>query len=346
MNLTIREADLERDKPILVGLFRRYLFPFYDERRFEWLYRNNPHGQARTWIAVDADRGEAVGAASAFPRRVCAYDQEETGWVLGDFCLADQYRSLGPAVQLQRKFVREVDAGAISFFYDFPSTAMMAVFKRLRIEASDQIVRLTKPIRVDRKVREAVKNPLVARMLSAVGNLLLRTTQLKTRTTYPFAMDLHRGTCGEEFSRLARQVGGDGGAWVQRSAPYLNWRYFASPHVQHELLTVREGSTLLAYAVFTQAGEDATLVDVYGAPDRHAVRAAIVSTMALLGRRGVAAIHAPLLASHPWVGIFELLGFRRRNEAPCVTYASAAFSADGPQGRGLRWCFMHGDRDS
>src|SRR5262249_14595697 len=101
MPVRIRQAALNSDEAELTDLLRRHLAPTADERRFGWLYRDSPHGEARSWLACDA-QGNAVGAATAFPRRVHVDGREKRNWVLGDFCLDEEFRSLGPALQLQR----------------------------------------------------------------------------------------------------------------------------------------------------------------------------------------------------------------------------------------------------
>ena len=65
--------------------------------------RNGPHGEARAWLAIDGDQETVIGVAAAFPRRFYAKRQTKSlpgCWVIFVFTL--QYRSLGPALQLQR----------------------------------------------------------------------------------------------------------------------------------------------------------------------------------------------------------------------------------------------------
>ncbi len=346
MSLVVREADLDTDGPAIVECLKRWLTPLCDETRFQWLYRGNPFGVARTWIATDPVEGTIVGVASAFPRRVYTGKEEDTGWVLGDFCIAKEYRTLGPALQLQGYLVREVQSGAIPFFYDFPSFSMMAVFRRLRIAQTGQLIRLAMPLRVDRKLKEVLKVPVLIKALSIVGNMFLRLKSGRRGMSDRYALSLHKGLCGEEFSRLTHRIGGEYGVCVQRTAPYLNWRYFANPVQRHEMLTARLGRTLVGFAVFTQAGEDATIVDLLGGPEPGSLKALIGGCVDLFRRRGVTTIHAPLLDTHPWLHLFEDRGFRRRDAVPFVAYASPAFHSRYSHGYGPRWCLMHGDRES
>src|SRR5262249_45203664 len=161
--------------------------------------------------------------AAAFPRRFYSCNGEFYAWVLADFCLSPQYRTLGPALQLQRACFQEADAGAAAFCFDFPSTAMMAVYQRLGIRSVRQMVRLAKPLRVDRKVRDLVPGPLAQRVVAGAGNLLLRLGEASGAAKHGVTIALHTGECGDEFSALADRVGPHYGICTKRSADYLNW---------------------------------------------------------------------------------------------------------------------------
>jgi hypothetical protein len=346
MNIDIRQADLEFDRKLLIETLLRYLTPLSDDRRFDWLYRNNPHGEARGWIAIDRDNGAIVGMAGAFPRRVYVEGREKLGWVLGDFCVDDQYRSLGPALRLQRACLAEVDSGAVAFCYDFPSVSMMAVYRRLSINPFGQMLRLAKPLRIDRKIGEVIKTPVVARELSAVGNFLLTLHDSRPRDSRALTMSLHEGHCGEEFSALAREVGSRYGVCIQRSAEYLNWRYLGNPFCRYELLTARRDGALLAYAVFTHAGEDATLVDLFAVDEPRVISRLVDGVVALLRKRGAVTLSAPVLESHPWVPLLQRLGFKAREARPMIVYAPPCPSSKRSVFEGSNWFLMHGDRDS
>ena len=178
MDLFIRPADLETDRSLIIEMLRRWLTPLSDGRRYDWLYRQVPFGPPRVWIALDQRNDKVIGMASAFPRHAYVDGHDQTVWVLGDFCIDEGYRSLGPALQLMRVFVKE-GGWNLGTWYDFPSEAMMAVYKRLRLKASASMVRMAKPLRVDRRVKTLAKNPHLASGLIAAGNLALGLGQLR-----------------------------------------------------------------------------------------------------------------------------------------------------------------------
>ena len=346
MTIIINQADLDRDGSRIVTALKSFLTPRSDGRRFQWLYKENPFGLARTWIATHGDEEAVVGVASAFPRRVYAGSTEATGWVLGDFCIASEYRTLGPALQLQRCLLQEVQSEAIPFFYDFPSASMMAVFRRLNISQTGECVRLAKLLRVNRKVMAVVKNPLIGKVLCLTGNMMLRVQAGGSPPQNGYTLSLHEQPCGEEFSALTREIGGRYGVCVERTAQYLNWRYFDNPLERYEIFTARADGRLRGFIVFTQAGEDAQVVDLAGCQEAKLLETLIGGCVDLLRTRGVGTVQASMLSSHPLIGTWERQGFRRREAVPFVAIAAPAHRSHFDPRYGAVWALMHGDRDS
>jgi hypothetical protein len=343
VRVKIRQADLDSDADFIVEMVRRYLNPNSDRVRFDWLYRQGPFGDGKAWIAMDAANGDLVGVAAAFPRRICCTGIPRSGWVLGDFCITDPYRSLGPAVMLQQACMAGITTGdGGTLWYDFPSAAMMAVYRRLGINPCDQVVRMAKPLRTDRKIGETVKAPLIARALCDVGNRLLQLKDLGLGGSGDYTLTLHEGRCDEEFSELASRVSACHATCILRSGEYLNWRYLAHPHRRHEIVIARDGGRLIAYAVFTQSGHDAILVDLFGLVGAPVLRSLVRKVTAILRARGVMTLSAPFVASHPSIRLLEGLGFHARESSPVV--ASLPSTQGSP--RSPHWFLTEGDRDS
>src|SRR5690349_12414253 len=120
MKIIVQPVDLQRDRDVLITTLREYLTPTSNERRFDWLYRQNPHGDPKVWLARDSESGEVVGTSAAFRRQALFNGSAKKGWVLGDFCIAEKYRSLGPALQLQRATLAAIaELPESDFCYDF-----------------------------------------------------------------------------------------------------------------------------------------------------------------------------------------------------------------------------------
>jgi len=345
MKLSIRAANLDSDEDLLIATLARHLNPLFDASRFDWLYRDNPHGQGRAWIAADIDTGEVVGASGAFPRRLYVNAREELGWVLGDFCISSQYRSLGPALQLLRASLDAVDPGGEALCYDFPSTTMMALYRRLGVTAIGDMIRLAKPLRIDRKAEEIVESRLMRKGVTIAGNALLSLFHGPPRPNVRLDIAAHDGRCQQEFTDLAQEINGRYGICIQRSADYLNWRYLDCPLFKFEMLTARRDGTLVGYLVYTVGEEDGVLVDLFGHQETSAIGALVDRAVSILKDRGVQTVSAPLLNSHPWFDLLRGRGFRGRESGPVIAYRSLQ-DAIRPDTSETSWFLMLGDRDS
>src|SRR5436190_1178944 len=140
MGITVRDADLRKDREEIIRFLSENLTPHSDEARFDWLYLSNPCGRARAWMAVDGS-GRTIGVAAAFPRHLSIAGETQSAWVLGDFCIDRQYRTLGPALQLQRLVLVSLSADEQAICYDFPSKAMMSIYGRLGVRTLGTHVR-------------------------------------------------------------------------------------------------------------------------------------------------------------------------------------------------------------
>src|SRR5215470_10853735 len=101
MQINIFPANLSSDSNQIIETLHRLLNTRPDHWRFDWLYVDCPYGRSRAWLARDVARDQIVGVAATFPRRFYFGKERGCSGVLGDFCLDPQYRSLGPALQLQ-----------------------------------------------------------------------------------------------------------------------------------------------------------------------------------------------------------------------------------------------------
>src|SRR5262245_3485414 len=128
MAVSIREVDLHRDRAELIAFLLENLTERSNELRFNWLYLENPSGQARAWMALN-EAGETVGFGAAFPRLMWFDNKPRRGWVLGDLCVAPSCRSLGPALLLQRACLKSLAIDGNPIWFDFPSQSMMAIYR-------------------------------------------------------------------------------------------------------------------------------------------------------------------------------------------------------------------------
>ena len=342
----IRPVDYASESRELVDVLQKNLPYLPHGLLFDWLYLRNPEGQARTWVAVDPESQGILGVAAAFPRLVYCDGAEARGYVLGDFCIDPAHRSLGLAVSLQRTCLEGLAAGGADFAFDFPSANMLAVYKRLRLEANATLIRYAKPIRANRKIAQHVRVGALARGLGAAANVGLRVRDTSLRLTGDWTIVAEAAPWGEEFTLATREWTSNSAICVARTAKFLNWRYAEHPQQRYELLTARHKSDLHGYLIHHSNGEDCVIDDLVAEND--AVRRALLAkTVALARERGVHTLSSPWLDSHPGTQLLEKCGFRPREASPVVLLAFAGGEQRqiGPA-ESRCWYLSHGDWES
>jgi len=320
MTISVRRARYESESQELIDALQANLPHLPHARLFPWLYLNNPAGEAWAWVATDSETERIIGIAAAFPRRILYRGEEVRSYVLGDFCIDAAHRSLGVALTLQRACLEGLFKEDSGFAVDFPSRTMLAVYKRMQIDANATMIRYAKPLRADRKVNERVPVRAVARGISAVVNagLRLRDSGMKAAGDWTIATD--GGPWGEEFTQAARQWSPGTGVCVLRTADYLNWRYREHPTQSYEMLTARRGDKLRGYLILHMSGEDCTVDDLMADDDE--VRGLLLTEATSLGReRRIHTLSVPGLSTHPGSQFLEKCGFRPRESSPVVLMA-------------------------
>ena len=341
MKLVIQESDLERDRMVLIETLGQYLSESSTERRFDWLYTQNPYGRARTWVARNSENGEVVGTSAAFRCRAIVDGMEKNGWVLGDFCVADKYRTLGPALQLQRATLAGIlEAGKSDFYYDFPSVKMLAIYERCNVLPAGRMMRLAKPLRFDKR-QQTGKSTGWMRPAIAMGNFILRGLDTRIRYHRKWSVALHAGYCDDEFTILNERTGSGNSFEIQRSAEYLNWRYLKHPDLQYEILTVRDGDKLQGYVVFSRNNDVANIAEWRVGNNSGLLKALLWGLIRRLRQTETMTLSAFLRDTDPRLPILRSMGFWPRESSPVVVQWPGS-----PTGATKRLLLMHGDRES
>jgi hypothetical protein len=344
MAIDVRPANLGDDRTRIISALAKWLTPRSDDRRYDWLYREGPYGPADVWLAVTKEDGSVVGGAAAFPRRVYVGGSQMQACVYGDFFVAPEQRSLGLAVRLQRACLESLATGRAVVAYDFPSTSMMAIYKRLQTGTQKDMVRLAKPLRVNRKAREKLRFKPLAGAVSAVANAALAMRDQVSRSSKHWEIAPLNGPCGEDFTTLASEVGSAQGNCVVRRADYLNWRYLSHPFFRYQILTARRRGHLEGYVAFCNQDDDGKIVDLFGLGSEDMFASLLAEASRIVRLLGATTLSAPILSCHSRVADFEHSGFRRRES--CNVILNAGPNSAATQACSDSWFLMDGDRDS
>lgn len=337
MSITVRKADLHEDRLELIRFCQENLPGRPDVRRFEWLYLDNPFGTALTLIASDS-AGRMIGIASAFPRNFWVEGSRQRAWILGDFCISDQYRTLGPAVTLQRACMASLPPAEL--WYDFPSPNMLAVYRRLGVRLFSNHIRYVKLLKLDRTHNNV--GSYAARAVSSIGNWKLRRA---ANASTDLECSVHEGSFGDEFTELDSHASSQDVLRGSRTAAYLNWRYRQTPNAEYKVITARKVSRLAGYLVTKIDPGEATLADLIVVKEDNIVPILLAYSARLLSTMGIKRINASLLGESALASDFRMAGFVPRESLPVVVHRHEQINSMAiyqPQ----NWLLLHGDRES
>jgi hypothetical protein len=247
---TVHAADVDRDRELILGLWRGNLG---DEarmaRKYDWFYRECPYGPPLTLLLRHEESGAWVGVASAGPRQMMLGGKLVHAGVLVDLAVLPAHRSLFPALSLQMALMK---AGAQRFelMYGFPNPKAAAVFKRVGYVPLCKLVRHARVLRHAGYVRRRLPALLAAPAgwaLDVFDRLRLRARSAGTRGQWLEQAD-------DTLSALwSPACAGDGPVSI-RDLTFLRWRFDQSPLVDVRYLLVRDGDdrTLAWFACETR----------------------------------------------------------------------------------------------
>jgi hypothetical protein len=248
MSLSVRRASLITDRDEMLALSGRNLGSGPD---FEWCHLKNPAGPAWSWLLYDENRETTVGMVSVFPRCVYVDGKPVLCGQVGEFAVDSGYRSLGPALLLQRTTFRPVDSGELAFCYDCPPHDLgLATFVRLGMHPNCELFRYALLLRSDEFLERKLGRSRWTTPLVGTANRLLRM-RIPRRDALGLAITTLDGMFGDEFSNLDQSVPSLGLVRPSRSAKFLNWRYKDQPvSGQIRVLVARRNGELWGFLVF------------------------------------------------------------------------------------------------
>jgi GNAT superfamily N-acetyltransferase len=115
-------------------------------RRHGWLYEENPHGRALTWIARDGATGKVAGVTSFFLRRIVAAGREATAALGGDCYVRPAFRRRGIASALHGASRRDMSRFGIEMMFGTPTPGNVTPLAQHRTRDVVEVVRYARPI--------------------------------------------------------------------------------------------------------------------------------------------------------------------------------------------------------
>lgn len=345
--IVTEESDVRTVLPSLVDVLDQTRDNQPNLRRFEWLYLNNPDGQAVVWTLRKVDEDKIVGFTACIPRQMSVEGQNRSCWIGADFSILPKYRSLGLALKLRRAAKDQIDAGRVDFLYSHPNDKMAVIHERVGHRPLGKMIRLarlvtTRPILIENpKLRHIapLAAPLLDRALAWAGP----EWRVRDRGSVQVAEAAFDERFDELFARERRSIPIVG----LRNAAYLNWRYVANPLRKHRVITLQRDGRLAAYLVFHVDEQESIAVvqDIFPTHEANDVRTLLKWLYGFSREEKLRSISMTLHEAGPLIALLKSFAYQTRAE----TSAMFHYAIENEANRGLsdpaRWHVCQGDRD-
>jgi hypothetical protein len=345
--MQIRAINYAAEREQMIEVLGRNLTEIPHAKRFDWFYGRNPAGLPFSWVIVEDATQKSAGIASLISRGVWLGGEVKICGQVGDFGIDRAYRSLGPAVQLQRATFSPVDRGDLAFCYDCPPhEAGMSTFRRLGMNANTRMRRYVRILKADEQIERRLGAGLHSVAAAKVANAMLRLTSGGGAVLHGTSIDRWPGRFDEEFTKLDQRGATRAEIRGRRTAADLNWLYRENPLQSYEVLVARSDADLIAYVVYFANGNKAFIMEVGGEPPAPVIGALLAeASRRILERSPDAQSVAALLSeAHPFIEGFKRAGFMAREEAErVVAYAPAGSNVKKFLEGNPRWLFQFAD---
>jgi len=300
---------LDEHREDLFRLWRRnFKGPWMDDcavRRAAWLYRENPFGPTRTWLAVETWRDQAVGCGSLMPLHRCIGGRVVKVGVPIDFAVDQAHRTAGAALALQQALTRESRSAGFECVIGKPKRKALPICARAGYQP--------------------------------IGESTEWVKMLDPRPDSPFVPDASYrddivNTADRRFSELWNRSRGQYRTVGEKTAAYLHWRYLAFGEMGYQVFSLfhRADQRLAGFVVFCRMETGIFIAELFsddfagGGLEELLLRFA--ARMQVEGREWIALSY---LGAPSFKDRLQQLGFARRNRLHMVlAYLDEACAAD------------------
>lgn len=309
--------------------------------RYQWLYRQNPHGQARTFLAYSGDR--PVAMTSLFPRKVVVDGEVRLGAIGGDAFVRPEFRRRGIATALHDMALASMGEGTVEFMYGPPEPRNLKALQKAGAVVTGTVQRFVRPM--SRNALSSLQRGAIGRVLEPLAGVidnLLRVprSHVELRELGP------RPDPGVDraFELLLGDRDSEEQVTPVRDAAYVAWRYGISPTGLQTAFLLADRGKPVGMASLERWGSRVAIVDFW-APRRHrsAALLSVLSSCRPADSVDFQAFEPELRSMLQLTGV----GFIRRGRGK-------AFQVQCPQGSslfsslagdGVSWLYTRGDGD-
>jgi GNAT superfamily N-acetyltransferase len=225
MALEVRRAR-DGDRAIIERTLGEYLPELDPSRRYDWLYLQNPHGRALTWLAFEG--GELAGITSFFARRMLVGGVEKRGALGGDGYVRPRFRRRGIGRLLHAASREDMAKEGVAVMFGTPMPANVTPLTQVGARTIGDTIRYARPLKA-----EALRLPKVADKI--LSPLLLPRSNARLE---PMLENDPRVDAIWEKTKLSISIA------TIRDASFYTWRFLRSPSQRQRPFLIVDGEVI------------------------------------------------------------------------------------------------------
>lgn len=254
------------------------VYPGDMRQRYAWLYENNPHGYALSWIAIERESGEAVGCTSIFPRKVMVNGRERIGGIGGDCFIEPRVRRQGLATGLHAVSFAQMRARGVDFMYGPPTPNNLGALVKAGSHLVTNYKRWVRPL-TSRGAYRAAFSRVPTKGQAHLAQIPIMVFDRLTKSDASGFTIEEVFDFGVEFDAMFERQSAQHKVACVRMRDYLSWRYLDSPARRQIPLAVRHAGEVIGFVAIERAGELAAIADLFSAPDAKTIDAILQLAM-------------------------------------------------------------------
>ena len=319
MKFTIEKRIGDYDPEILLPIWQDGLV--LDERRLDWSYRNNVNNTPTVYLVKNTTNNEYFGSLTIFPREYYLEQKKVMGGTAGDFCIKKTYRSLGPALALQKHALQNLNSDEV--LLTFPNKASEKVAIRAGFRSIGYMIAYAKPLKASYVVKKMKKFTLL-KYLTPFIYVFLRCRDFKAHRAKGVVLKNIVQEIDERFDWLWEDTKSRHSFIGDRSSKYLRWRFSANPYENYNAFIVEgEKEQLLGYLIYA-VREQIVFIDdfLWNGSDR--VFNDLLQNFTVLCRKaGYEAIHLVMFQNTTIGVLLKKNGFIKKNTGIKVLFTNS-----------------------
>lgn len=320
--------------------------------RWRWMYKGDPAGASRIWLAEDGDK--IVGQYAVIPIMIKFASEISTGALSLATMTHPDYRHQGLFETLAKKTYAEAARNGIYIVYGFPNEFSYPGFiRKLSWFDITTMQSMFKPLNWRNVVEKRIGNKLLLSMaipvISLVGNKALFKTQQNPKI--PGLTVTQISSFDDRINEFWARVSNQYPIMVVRNKDYLNWRYVAVPDIDYTIYTAEKAGEIHGYMVFRCMQREQTktcaIFDILAESERIA-QCLIWKCIEHCKQERTDIIVCNMIASKIYLKALRRNGFMSipfRKGAPFCIYSSAPHVSKEFLKNPTNWLVQRGDSD-